>query len=152
MQTSQIARFWLAGFSVILFSQKMSAWVNWKIRGLLIFFYGSLVVSEGYDWHKGMGLKWHFLAIRQLCGGFLCRRNNSLGECGDQRATFFSVGLLGALEARNCEKDPPRKERGLEICGRTCSELWLGKQRVVVVLNQTNWAILVVGTYKFSSG
>ena len=78
------------------------------------------------------------LAIRQLCGGFLCRRNNSLGECGDQRTTFFSVGLLGALEARNCEKDPPRKERGLEICVRTCSELWLGKQRVVVALNQTN--------------
>ena len=37
--------------------------------------------------------------------------------------TFYLVGLLGALEARNCEKNAPKKESRLQICGKACSEV-----------------------------
>ena len=78
------------------------------------------------------------LATRHLCGGFLCETNSSLRKWGDRRIIFFLVGLLGLLEPRNCERDPLRKGCEFEICGGACSEMWLGKLKVMVVSNQTN--------------
>ena len=42
---------------------------------------------------------------------------------GRPEVSFFLVGLLKVLEARNCERGTLRKGYGLEICRGTRSEM-----------------------------
>ena len=78
------------------------------------------------------------LATRQPCGGFLCETSSRLCKWGDRRIIFFLVGRLSLLEPRNCQRDTLRKGCVFEIFGGACSEMWLGKLKVMVASNQTN--------------
>ena len=48
------------------------------------------------------------LPARHLCIGFLCKKNDRLGK---EEVNFLLVGLLGMLEASDCQRSMLRKER-----------------------------------------
>ena len=112
-----------------VFLQKSGSLDEWKDRWI-----------EVRDCHRSMSTEYCgpemallalVSAVKDQFDGFLCGRNGSPGH--RKSSNFHFVFLLGVLEARSCEKGALRKAYVLKLCGLACSEVWLGKPRVVVV-------------------
>ena len=74
----------------------------------------------------------------KYCYSVFLRKNDSLGA-------FCSILAMDWVCYRfmNVNGVAYEEEYGLEFCERMCSEVWLGKPRMVVASDLTNWSAVV---------